>query len=1367
MPSFPPGASPPRGRSSLLPAALAVFLLAAAHGAAPQGLGSLVSPGPLSKAHAGLEGLSNCQKCHEPGRKVTAERCLSCHKPIAERIAQHKGVHRDVKDDCVSCHVEHAGRDAELRPLDRKSFDHTKETGFALDGKHATVKCESCHKTRSFLTARPECASCHLDVHRGALGPDCARCHSTAVAFRDAAKSFDHALAAFALTGAHRTVACEKCHANKVFKGIAFANCTDCHHDPHRGSLGANCASCHATDSWRTERFDHARTGYPLLGLHASVKCASCHVQPATRVRLAFATCADCHRDPHRGIFKQDCASCHDVNGFRGARFDHATRARFPLLDRHAEVPCASCHRGAAPSAVPVAERVVDFRGASTACVSCHKDPHAGQLGTACESCHGARTFRITSFKHPRFPEFFTGAHANVPCGKCHGGGDPPGATPASLPLSQRRYRGLSTDCASCHRDVHLGQLGANCASCHSIQAPRFAAPGFDHGRVAFALSGAHTRVACQKCHRQETGAFPAGHGTAVRYSGVPPACASCHRDVHLGQLGDRCQACHTTATFKVERFAHTGHPEFFAGKHATAACQSCHKAVEADFPAGHGVAVRLAGVSPACASCHEDVHRGTLGTACASCHTVQAWKNASRAFHKATQFPLEGKHQDVPCASCHINGQLKGTPTRCYDCHWIRHQDDRFQTRLGLECENCHRPTVWRAVLWDHATATGFALSAAHRGLDCQSCHRDGTFLGDVSPDCYSCHRADFERTANPPHVAAGFPTTCDTCHKASDTSWQQGWFDHGPVFPLLGQHAAQPCAACHKNNIFKGTPVQCAGCHSSDYQNAANPNHTAAAFDTNCQTCHNAGDPNWQQGRYAHTTWPLLGAHAIRACRDCHGDNVFHGKPTACATCHLTAYQQTTNPNHAAAGFPTTCDTCHKVSDTAWTQGVFNHAQFFQLVGVHATQPCAACHANNNYTTVSTTCFGCHLSAFQGASTPVNHAGLPTTCDSCHSSSDPAWTAASAFNHSSFFPLAGAHVTTACASCHTNGNFTTVPSGPCFACHATDYQNAINPVNHVAAGFPTACDTCHKFSDSAWTQGVFNHAQFFQLVGVHATQPCAACHVNNVFAGTPTQCVGCHLSAYQQTTNPNHAAAGFPTTCDTCHKASDTSWTQATFNHAQFFPLAGVHATTPCASCHVNNNYTTVPTTCFGCHQSAYQNASTPVNHAGLPTACDSCHGFADPAWTVASTFNHSSYFPLAGAHVTTACTNCHTNGNFTTVPTGPCYACHATDYQNAISPVNHIAAGFPTTCDLCHRFSDTSWLQGTFNHTWFPINHGNSGGVCATCHTNPTNYAVFSCTTGCHPRSSTDPQHQGVAGYVYSSPACYSCHPNGSSG
>ncbi len=205
-----------------------------------QDLGNLLSPGRLSKAHAKLEGLDNCQKCHEPGRKVTAEKCLACHAPIAERIAAKKGVHRDVKGDCVSCHVEHAGVDAELRPFDTKKFDHAAETGFALDGKHAPLaaNCQSCHKTRSFLTLKPACASCHADKHKGRMGPDCASCHTTAVAFKEAAKTFDHSKAAFPLTGAHATVACANCHKTPDFRVAKFGACNDCHRDPHVKPLG-------------------------------------------------------------------------------------------------------------------------------------------------------------------------------------------------------------------------------------------------------------------------------------------------------------------------------------------------------------------------------------------------------------------------------------------------------------------------------------------------------------------------------------------------------------------------------------------------------------------------------------------------------------------------------------------------------------------------------------------------------------------------------------------------------------------------------------------------------------------------------------------------------------------------------------------------------------------------------------------------------------------------------------------------------------------------------------------------------------------------------------------------------------------------
>ena len=187
---------------------LAAALLAAAPAAAQ--LGELVSPGPLSSAHAKLEGLRSCEKCHERGNRVSAARCLACHADVASRIAAKKGVHRDVADECAACHAEHAGRDAELRPFETKGFDHAREAGFPLDGKHAPLagRCASCHRTRSFLKLSASCVTCHADPHKGALGAACATCHSTAVAFRETRRSFDHAKTRYPLTGAHARVAC-------------------------------------------------------------------------------------------------------------------------------------------------------------------------------------------------------------------------------------------------------------------------------------------------------------------------------------------------------------------------------------------------------------------------------------------------------------------------------------------------------------------------------------------------------------------------------------------------------------------------------------------------------------------------------------------------------------------------------------------------------------------------------------------------------------------------------------------------------------------------------------------------------------------------------------------------------------------------------------------------------------------------------------------------------------------------------------------------------------------------------------------------------------------------------------------------------
>jgi hypothetical protein len=64
-----------------------------------------ISPGPLAKAHAALEGVGNCTRCHEAGRELSPALCLGGHKPIAARIASKTGTHRAATGDCRACHA--------------------------------------------------------------------------------------------------------------------------------------------------------------------------------------------------------------------------------------------------------------------------------------------------------------------------------------------------------------------------------------------------------------------------------------------------------------------------------------------------------------------------------------------------------------------------------------------------------------------------------------------------------------------------------------------------------------------------------------------------------------------------------------------------------------------------------------------------------------------------------------------------------------------------------------------------------------------------------------------------------------------------------------------------------------------------------------------------------------------------------------------------------------------------------------------------------------------------------------------------------------------------------------------------------------
>ncbi len=520
-----------------------------------------ISPGPLSRAHAKLEGSTHCLDCHDSRKGVASDKCLACHKPLQERVAAGKGLHaRPEYRDCKTCHVEHQGVEYEILwwgKAGKEAFDHA-QTGHVLGGKHAALSCGQCHKTRSFLGSATACASCHKDEHRAQfVGRACSSCH-TEQAWKPA-PGFDHARTSWPLSGRHAPVSCEKCHATRrpdpanaavsyrIFRAVAGRDCASCHQDAHKGRLGTNCTSCHNTSGWRgsaaTKAFDHSKTAYPLTGRHAGVSCGKCHV-PGRPMRVKHDRCTDCHADSHAGQLARRadggrCESCHDVNGFRPARFgpeDHAKTA-YALVGAHLAVACDQCHRpgvGGAPRTPSV-----PLHFPSTRCADCHKDPHQGEVArfvakAGCESCHRLDSWRQVAFDHAQTRYPLSGGHSRVACTPCHRRGE------AAVAPAVLRFVGLTQTCESCHRDPHQGQFaragaGTSCERCHTTNDLK--ASKFDHSRdAAYKLDGAHVRLVCSTCHRPEM----RNGVTFIRYTRLPTTCRGCHGESPKTANGDR-----------------------------------------------------------------------------------------------------------------------------------------------------------------------------------------------------------------------------------------------------------------------------------------------------------------------------------------------------------------------------------------------------------------------------------------------------------------------------------------------------------------------------------------------------------------------------------------------------------------------------------------------------------------------------------------------------------------------------------------------------------------------------------------------------------------------------------------------------------
>ena len=434
-----------------------------------------------------------------------------------------------------------------------------------------------------------------------------------------------------------------------------------------------------------------------------------------------------------------------------------------------------------------------------------------------------------------------------------------------------------------------------DCKSCHSDHKGREARvvwldkDKFDHRFTDFRLEGKHQLTECSACHEKES-----------KYREAKNGCYDCHSedDAHKGDLGKKCSDCHVPAGWYKSEFDHDKTDFKLKFAHRQTACSACHiKGKYKDTP-------------KQCASCHaiRDVHGNRFGKKCQSCHQEKGWDKSIFEHDRDTKYKLRGKHLKQSCNDCHsidykVSKKAK-KPRECYSCH---RGDDAHNELNGKQCQDCHVARGWKHADFDHSENTEFELNGAHKDLVCEACHVTGAETKEIDTACYSCHKLDDVHKREQGEE-------CEQCHK--EVSWQhQVRFDHELTeFPLIGQHAASGCEACHATSVFGDAGNLCIDCHSADDV------HKRGLGD-DCADCHNSNA--WLIWNFDHdeTTFKLRDSHSDLHCHQCHNNplETQDGRDWQCADCHRRS-------DIHDGKFGDTCDKCHnqKNFDTISIQSI-----------------------------------------------------------------------------------------------------------------------------------------------------------------------------------------------------------------------------------------------------------------------------------------------------------------------------------------------------------------------------------------------------------------------------------------------------------
>ena len=773
--------------------------------------------------------------------------------------------------------------------------------------------------------------------------------------------------------------------------------------------VGSGFASAQNRDA----EFEHLRTGFRLIGPHASQPCESCHLN---------------------GIFRgtpRDCNSCHTAGSRMSAGNTVKPLQHIPTLES-----CDSCHR---PTTF-VGGRFRHVGVLPGSCVSCHNGAvtagkPAGHLATtaACDSCHRSTSnWASASVDHASFT---SATH----CAGCHNGVIAGGKSAAHIPVA-------ATNCASCHRTnkwtpttwshTQVAVVG-QCASCHTGAFQP--ADGKPAQHVPYQTVASVAAANCDSCHKSGFTAW-----APARFhlnASVSNGCASCHTGAYQAAIGKpntpihagvtTCESCHTsTSAWTSANFTHSA-----ANAVGTGTCDTCHNGstatgrTAAHIPVTTGVA--------RCDSCHRSQanfrsavsmnHTVVATTTCKTCHnggyTSQGPTGAlGKPGNHIPEATLPGGGA-LDCNACHKSGFSSWGSARlhanatvstgCASCHTGAYLaavgKPATPVHAGVTvCESCHRSTA----SWTVATFSHSAANAVGTGT-CDTCHNGSTATGKTAAHipvttgvarCDSCHRSQtaFATAVTMNHTVVA-TSQCKTCHNGGYTS-------QGPTGALgkPGNHipeailpggGALDCNACHKSGFTSWGSARlhanatvstgCASCHTGAYLAAvgkpATPTHAGV---TVCESCHRS-TANWLTVTFAHSPANAVGTGT---CDTCHNGGTAKGKP----------------PTHipVPAGIAR-CDSCHRSQTSFATAVTMNHT-------VVTTSQCKTCH-NGGYTSQGTT----------GAlAKPANHIpesqllnGASMDCQTCHTGTT-SWTSARMEHNSSQGSGSGW-----CKGCHLSG--------------------------------------------------------------------------------------------------------------------------------------------------------------------------------------------------------------------------------------------------------------------------------------------------------------------------------------------------------